>query len=268
MSGRANYDYENGIGEPPFKVYNKSSELMADMPDCSVHLTITSPPYNVDKDYEKGMSFEDYRKLLVTVWSEVYYKTVMGGRVCINVANTGRKPYIPLHKYIIDDMTEIGFLMRGEIIWNKGASVGSSTAWGTWKDARNPTLRDVHEYILVFSKGEYGRQQKTSKPLESTIHKDDFLECTKSIWSFKTENAQGIGHPAPFPVELPYRLIQLYSFKDDVVLDPFCGSGTTGVAAIMSNRRFRGYETYLEYVKLAESRINDAQYTNDFLKQI
>lgn len=229
------------------------------IPDGSVHLMVTSPPYNVGKDYDEDLDLEEYLGLLRGIFAEVYRKLVMGGRACVNVANLGRRPYIPLHSYIIRDMEEIGFLMRGEIIWSKAASAGSSTAWGSWLSASNPTLRDVHEYIMVFSKGSMRREKGTR---ESTIDRDEFLEFTKSIWSFPTESAKKVGHPAPFPVELPYRLIQLYTFEGDVVLDPFCGSGTTCVAALETNRRFIGVDNSEEYVDLARKRIKEYQGEN------
>jgi site-specific DNA-methyltransferase (adenine-specific) len=152
-------------------------------------------------------------------------------------------------------MLDIGFLMRGEIIWNKGSSSSPSTAWGSWLSAANPTLRDVHEYILIFSKEAFDRKKLPGKV--STISKDEFLEFTKSVWTFPAESAHKVGHPAPFPVELPYRLIQLYTFKDEVVLDPFCGSGSTCLAAIKAGRHYIGYDTEEEYVKLAERRIRE-----------
>jgi len=145
--------------------------------------------------------------------------------------------------------------MRGEIIWDKAASAGASTAWGSWMSASNPAMRDVHEYILVFSKGE---MQRRGKGKRSTISREEFLKYTKSVWSFPTESATRVGHPAPFPVELPYRLIQLYTFEGDVVLDPFCGSGTTCVAALMTNRHYIGFDNNEEYVKLARERIVNA----------
>jgi site-specific DNA-methyltransferase (adenine-specific) len=169
------------------------------------------------------------------------------------VANLGRKPYIPLHAYIIKDMKDLGFLMRGEIIWDKGASASTSTAWGSWKSPANPTLRDTHEYILVFSKGTFSRKKLPDR--ESTITKEEFLEYTKSVWTFPAESARRVGHPAPFPVELPYRLIQLYTFSGEVVLDPFMGSGSAALAALKAGRRYVGYEIDEDYVKLAEKRI-------------
>jgi site-specific DNA-methyltransferase (adenine-specific) len=149
-------------------------------------------------------------------------------------------------------MIGIGFNMRGEIIWNKAASASPSTAWGSWQSAANPTLRDIHEYILVFSKGEY-RREKGEK--ENSITKEQFMEWTKSIWTMNAESARRIGHPAPFPEELPHRLIQLYSFKGDIILDPFMGSGTTAISALKTDRKFVGYDTSKEYIDLAEKRI-------------
>ena len=229
-----------------------SSEQMSVIPDHSVHLMITSPPYNVSKEYDEDFTLDEYRALLNAVFGETYRVLVDGGRACVNIANVGRKPYIPLHAFILQDMLKLGFVMRGEIIWNKSSSAGPSTAWGSWKSASNPTLRDVHEYILIFSKGSFSRNGHSGR---STISRDEFLEYTKSIWDFSAESARRIGHPAPFPLELPRRLIQLYSFEGDVVLDPFAGSGTTCIAARETGRHFVGYEKNDSYVRLAEERL-------------
>lgn len=230
-----------------------SSETMTDIPDNSVHLMITSPPYNVSKDYDNDLSLQEYLSLLKKVFKETFRVLVHGGRACINVANVGRKPYIALSDYISIMMVELGFDMRGEIIWNKAAGAGVSTAWGSWQSASNPILRDVHEYILVFSKGDYKREREGR---QNSITKEQFIEWTKSIWAMNTESAKKIGHPAPFPEELPYRLMQLYSYVDDIILDPFMGSGTTAVSALKSDRKFIGYETDEKYVKLAATRLS------------
>jgi len=229
-----------------------TAENMKELPDNSVHLMITSPPYNVSKEYDEDLSLKEYLQLLENVFKETYRVLVNGGRACINVANLGRKPYIPLSDYISKMMIDIGFNMRGEIIWNKAASASPSTAWGSWQSASNPILRDIHEYILVFSKGDYKREKGKK---ENTISKEQFMEWTKSIWTINAESAKKIGHPAPFPEELPYRLIQLYSFKGDIVLDPFMGSGTTAVAALKTDRKFVGYDISKEYIALAEKRV-------------
>ncbi len=237
------------------KIFCKSSEKMGELPDNSVHLMVTSPPYNVGKDYDEDFTLEEYLEFLNSVWQEVYRVLVPGGRACINIANLGRKPYIPLHAFIVKDMFDLGFLMRGEIIWNKASSASPSTAWGSWLSATNPTLRDIHEYILIFSKDTFGR--KNSNKRKNTISKEEFLEFTKSVWTFSAESARKIGHPAPFPIELPYRLIQLYSFEGEVILDPFIGSGQAAIAAIKTNRHYVGYDINSEYVKLAERRIRE-----------
>ena len=236
------------------KLFCKSSEKMDELPENSVHLMVTSPPYNVGKDYDQDLSIKEYRRLLKQVFKETFRVLVYGGRVCINIANLGRKPYLPLHSYIIEDMHDLGFLMRGEIIWNKAASSGISTAWGSWQSASNPTLRDVHEYVIIFSKGTYSR---SSYNKENTITKEEFLKFTKSMWDLPAESATHTGHPAPFPIQLPYRCIQLYTFKGEVVLDPFCGIGSTCIAALKSGRHFVGYDVSREYLEMANRRINN-----------
>ena len=234
----------------------KSSEKMGELPDSCIHLAVTSPPYNVGKTYDQDLTLSEYRQLLKTVFAEVFRVLVPGGRACVNVANLGRKPYIPLHSYVIENMLDIYFLMRGEIIWNKGSSAGASTAWGSWQSASNPSLRDTHEYILVFSKGSFSR---TAGSRHDTISKEEFLTYTKSVWEFPAESATRVGHPAPFPVELPYRCIQLYSFQGDFVLDPFCGVGSTCVAAMKARRHFIGYDTKQEYVDATLRRIEESK---------
>ncbi|MDD3678040.1 MAG: site-specific DNA-methyltransferase [Dehalococcoidales bacterium] len=237
------------------KLLCKSSEQMVELPDNSIHLMVTSPPYNVGKEYDEDLSLAQYRQLLKNVWSEVYRVLVPGVRVCINIVNLGRKPYIPLHSYIIEDMQSLGFLMRGEIIWNKAAGSSPSTAWGSWLSPANPILRDIHEYILVFSKDTFSRKRLLGR--ESTINKEQFLEYTKSIWTFSAESARRIGHPAPFPIELPYRLIQLYTFKDEIILDPFCGSGSTCIASVKTGRHYIGYDIDEKYINVAKKRIKE-----------
>lgn len=249
------------VNEFPNELLNtiiaSSCENMKDIPNNSLHLMITSPPYNVSKEYDDDLSLNEYLNLLKNCFTETYRVLVDGGRACINIANIGRKPYIPLSDYVSKIMIEIGFNMRGEIIWNKSAGAGISTAWGSFQSASNPILRDVHEYILIFSKGNYKRERdKNEKEFRhDNITKEEFIEWTKSVWTMNTESAKRIGHPAPFPEELPNRLIKLFSFTNDIVIDPFMGSGTTAIAAIKNNRNFVGYEINKEYINLANNRI-------------
>ena len=235
-----------------------SAENMGKIPSNSVHLMITSPPYNVSKEYDEDLSMSEYLGMLHKVFSETHRVLVSGGRACINIANVGRKPYLPWSDYISTMMlNDIGFIMRGEIIWVKAAGAGNSCAWGSWLSASNPTLRDLHEYILVFSKGGYKRERtKTEKETKrDSMSKEDFMKWTQSVWTFNPESARRVGHPAPFPVELPRRLINLYSFETDIVLDPFMGSGTTAVAAQQCKRHWVGFETSEEYINLIKKRV-------------
>ncbi len=251
-------DFPQGLEN---QILNGTSESMLEIPDCSVHLMITSPPYNASKDYDEDLTLNEYLDFLRKVFSETFRVLVPGGRACINLANLGRKPYIPLTSHIALLMQEIGFIMRGEIIWDKGASSTSSTAWGSWQSASNPILRDVHEYILIFSKGDYKRHltKKEKEVKKSTISRDEFLDWTKTIWQMNAESTRRVGHPASFPVEFPHSLIQIYSFETDVVLDPFMGSGTRALAALRRGRKFIGYDIVGEYVELARKRIAAAQ---------
>jgi len=252
-NGGAQTARENDIGACRDTVMCGDSTSLSKIPDSSVHLMVTSPPYNVGKDYDADMDMDQYLGMLDRVFAETYRVLVPGGRACVNIANVGRRPYVPLHSHIITLMLKNQFLMRGEVIWDKGRGAGTSTAWGSWMSASNPTLRDTHEYILIFSKGRFDRRRDGKR--KSTITRDEFLEYTKSVWSFGPERAKKVNHPAPFPVELPRRCIQLYTFEGDVVLDPFGGSGTAAVAAIRTNRHFVSVDINSEYATAAEKRV-------------
>ncbi len=233
------------------RIFTASSEEMSEIPDDCVALMVTSPPYNVGKDYDEDLTLDEYLGLIHRVLVETYRVLEPGGRVAVNVANLGRKPYLALNHRVAGMLEDIGFMLRGEIVWQKAAGAGGSCAWGSWRSAKNPTLRDIHEYVLVASKGSYRR----TRIGEDSISRDEFLEATLSIWNIKSESARRVGHPAPFPVDLPQRIIELYTFRDDLVLDPFMGSGSTAVAALRSGRHYVGYELEAEYVDLAEARI-------------
>jgi DNA modification methylase len=245
---------KSALGEWVDRIYRQSAEQIP-CPDQSVALAVTSPPYNVGKEYDEDLSLEDYLGLIERVAQEVYRVLIPGGRYVINIANIGRKPYIPLTRYFYEIHQAVGFLPAGEIIWQKADGANGNCAWGSWCSAKAPRLRDIHEYLLVFAKESYTRVDKG----DSDISSDEFMAATLSIWRIQPESAKRVRHPAPFPVALAKRAIQLFSYVGDVVLDPFCGSGTTCVAAVMTNRHYVGLDINPDYCALAEQRISTIQ---------
>lgn len=236
------------------RIYCHDSQQLHHIPDNSVALAFTSPPYNVGKEYDDDMDMASYLTLIQNVGAEVFRVLKPGGRYVINIANLGRKPYIPLHAFFYDIHTRLNFLPMGEIIWQKGKGANGSCAWGSWKSAKSPRLRDIHEYLLVFAKEEYSRPESGI----STIERDDFMDASLSIWTIQPESAKRVGHPAPFPLELATRVINFYSYQNDVVLDPFNGSGTTCLAARNAERHYVGYDVSSDYCQLATDRLSNS----------
>ncbi len=236
-------------------IFTKSAQQMDDLVDASVALMVTSPPYHVGKDYDSDATFDAYLALLTEVFAETHRVLEPGGRAVVNVANLGRRPYLPLSHLVTERMLGVGFLMRGEIIWQKGRGASSNCAWGSWRSPSNPVVRDIHEYCLVFSKGRFKRVSTGT----ATISAEEFMAATLSVWEMPSESASRVGHPAPFPVSLPRRFIDLYTYAGELVLDPFMGSGSTAVAAVEAGRHYVGYEVDPLYVELAERRFGAAR---------
>jgi len=244
------------------------------VPDASVALVVTSPPYFAGKTYEeelgKGLipaSYLEHLELLRDVFAECKRTLEPGGRIAVNVANLGRKPYRSQAADVIRILQDdLKMLLRGEVVWIKGDGgreygASGSCAWGSFKSAANPVLRDVSERLIIASKGRFDRaktvqqRRREGYPFENEITNDEFMEATIDVWNIAPESARRVKHPAPFPVGLPERVIDLYTYKDDLVLDPFMGSGTTMVAALRKQRRCVGYDTSSEFVEIALERV-------------
>jgi len=240
--------------------------------DGSVALVVTSPPYFAGKQYEEELerdgvpaSYLEYLQMLTDVFAECVRKLEPGGRIAVNVANLGRKPYRSLSADVTRILEhDLGLLLRGELVWQKAEGATGSCAWGSYRSAANPVLRDLTERVVIASKGRFDRARTVTErreaglPHRSTIHTDDFLAATLDVWSIPPESARRVGHPAPFPVELPAQLIRLYTFEGDLVVDPFMGSGSALVAAALLGRRYAGYDLDPDYVELARRRVAEA----------
>jgi site-specific DNA-methyltransferase (adenine-specific) len=254
-----------GIGEP----FRLGDARQLDLPDNSVALVVTSPPYFVGKDYEIDQddpqvprSYGEYLRLLHEVFAECVRVLEPGGRIAVNVANLGRKPYRSLSSDVIRILQdELGLLLRGEVIWRKSEATAGNCAWGSFRSASNPVLRDVTERIVIAGKGRFDRARtleeraRAGLPHVNSVNSDEFMAATIDVWDIPPESARRVGHPAPYPVELPERLIHLYTYEGDLVLDPFLGSGTTAVAAAKLARRHVGYDLDEHYLAIARARV-------------
>jgi DNA modification methylase len=259
------------IHECPVKdqVISGDSRDMSIVPDNCIALMITSPPYFAGKEYEQAMdeghipsSYVEYLEMLRDVLEECRRVLEPGGRMAINIANLGRRPYRSLSGDLIRILQDdLGLLLRGEIIWIKAEGANGSCAWGSYASPTNPVLRDVTERVIVASKGRFDRalsrkeRAERGLPHESTIDPDEFRQFTLDTWRIPPESARRVHHPAPFPVELTRRLIELYTFKEDTILDPFAGVGTAAIGAIRTGRHFVCFDVEDEYVDRARRRI-------------
>ncbi len=251
---------------------------MGDVADNSIAFVVTSPPYFAGKSYEEALgegavpaNYIEYLEMLEAVFAECVRVLEPGGRIAVNVANLGRKPYRSLSADVITILQDrLRLLLRGEIVWVKARAASGNCAWGSFQRPSNPTLRDLSERVIVASKGRFDRavdakrRAKQGLASASSLTRDEFMEATLDVWEIAPESAKRVGHPAPFPVELPERLLHLYTYVGDVVLDPFMGSGSTGVAAVRTGRHFGGYELDAEFAASARERIADATRAHHF----
>ena len=258
-----------GVTESVDRVIVGDARDMREIADNSVALVVTSPPYFAGKAYEEALgeghipaTYVEYLVMLRDVFAECARVLQPGGRIAVNVANLGRRPYRSLAADVTTILQdELRLLLRGEVVWVKQRGAAGNCAWGSFQRPANPVLRDLSERVIIASKGRFDRAVDAKQraalglPSTSTMSRDEFMEATVDVWEIPPESAARVGHPAPFPVALPERLIHMNTYEGELVLDPFMGSGTTGVAAVRTGRHFVGYDTDAGYAAAATARI-------------
>lgn len=233
--------------------------------DFPVHLVVTSPPYNVDLGnnklykqkydvYNDSKPMADYIEEMYDIFYAVYGKMGDDGRVCINIGDK-KNGEIPLHVYYTNMMEAIGFKVYTTVIWHKH-QVGNRTSWGSFNSPSCPSFPVPFEYILCF----YKNSKKLLRKGETDLERQEFIDWSLSLWQFPPETGmRKIGHPAMFPEELPKRLIKMFTYPGDTVLDPFSGAGTTALVAKKLNRNYIGFELSPNYVEISKERLKGVE---------
>lgn len=259
-----NHNFSKKNNEVPTEFINKiivgdSEEVLKKLPDNCIDLIFTSPPYNFGLDYEThkdGINWNEYFDKLFRIFRECIRVLKYGGRIIVNVQPLF-SDYIPIHHIISNFFMENKLIWKGEILWEKHNYNCKYTAWGSWKSPSNPYLKYTWEFLEVFSKGtlkHYGKKENAD------ITADEFKKWVYAKWDIAPEyNMKKYGHPAMFPEELAERVIKLFSFRGDTVLDPFNGVGTTCVVAKKLRRKYIGIDISEEYCKKAEERLRSIQ---------
>ena len=242
-------EYENKI------ICADSFEVLKKLPDNCIDLIFTSPPYNFGLDYESNgdaQYWDNYFLKLFEIFKECIRVLKYGGRISVNIQPLF-SDYIPSHHIISNFFMSNKMIWRGEIIWEKNNYNCKYTAWGSWKSPSNPYLKYTWEFIEIFAKGTLKKEGDREK---ADITADEFKKWVVAKWSIAPErNMKNYNHPAMFPEELATRVIKLFSFENDIVLDPFNGAGTTSFVAKSFKRRYLGIDISKEYCKVAENRL-------------
>jgi DNA modification methylase len=231
------------------------------LPSGSVHLAITSPPYNVKipyRGYTDDLPPERYLAWLHDVWAALHRVLVPGGRFVLNVAPTSIKDFRPIHHDLSQDLRRLGYIMRTEIIWYK-QTMGRRTAWGSWRSPSNPHVVPSWEYVLVFSKDQWNLPGDRALV---DITAREFERCSDGFWPIPPERKRN-GHPAPFPEELIERLVKFYSYRGNVVLDMFGGTGTVAAVARRLGRHYLHIDASEDYCRIATARVRAARPPRD-----
>lgn len=229
---------------------------IAELPSASVHLAVTSPPYNVRipyRGYTDDLPPEEYLAWLKEVWRELHRALVPGGRFALNVAPTSIKDFRPIHHDLARDLRDLGYIMRTEIIWYK-QTMGRRTAWGSWRSPSNPHIVPSWEYLLVFSKGQWKLPGDRD---QVDISAKEFETFSDGFWPIPPERRRQ-GHPAPFPEALIERIVKFYSYRGNVILDMFGGTGTVAAVARRTGRHYLSIDSSAEYCALAAARVRRA----------